>query len=112
MSSLSIENRTNIAILYAKIIRVLEGTFLLRQRPRYAVVIRSLRWRPPLLSLKRRLKNYLRIHTTCDDSRFMYSPIEAALKVLNDIYSRKKLIGEAALALAHGGSARASGPTE
>ena len=42
----------------------------------------------------------------------MYSPIEAALKVLNDIYSRKKLIGEAALALAHGGSARASGPTE
>jgi hypothetical protein len=56
--------------------------------------------------------NCPRMHTTRDDTRFMYSPIEAALKVLNDIYSRKKLIGEAALAQSHGGSARGSGPTE
>ena len=49
------------------------------------------------------------MHTTCDDSRYMYSPIEAALKVLNDIYSRKKLIGDAAPVQAHGCLARAPG---
>jgi len=38
------------------------GTFLVGQRPRYAVVIRSLRWRPPLLSLMRRLSQATIVH--------------------------------------------------